>query len=216
MMGAGGWFNGWDKCRKNPESGQISAQLPECEPRLDRGCAPRATPARALESSPRKFSRKLLGREGAKMGRRAQQDSTQAESYLSNKNSSLTQTGEAPPPKPPRRQGGWADDSVKMSKLGKKFSEEMEDRRLRQHSLTGSDEGEGPVLPSPSVSHLIRESGSKTPHLSYENPIRNGCDQNQLAVTNSGLAWRELLGGVPYVGCYWWHQSKENFFNKYI
>lgn len=74
----------------------------------------------------------------------------------------------------------------------------------------------GPVLPSPSVSHLIRESGSKTPHLSYENPIRNGCDQNQLAVTNSGLAWRELLGGVPYVGCYWWHQSKENFFNKYI
>uniref|UniRef100_A0A8C2LN76 Intraflagellar transport 43 n=1 Tax=Cricetulus griseus TaxID=10029 RepID=A0A8C2LN76_CRIGR len=74
---------------------------------------------------------------GAKMGRRAQQDSTQAESYLSNKNSSLTQTGEAPPPKPPRRQGGWADDSVKMS-----------NRRLRQHSLTGSDEGEDiPVIP---------------------------------------------------------------------
>ncbi|CAH6846738.1 Ift43 [Phodopus roborovskii] len=40
----------------------------------------------------------------------------------------------APPPKPPRRQGGWADDSVKVS-----------NRRLRQHSLTGSDEGEGDI-----------------------------------------------------------------------
>ncbi|XP_038192970.1 intraflagellar transport protein 43 homolog [Arvicola amphibius] len=84
---------------------------------------------------------------GAKMGRRAQQESTQAESFLSSKNSSLTQTGETPPPKPPRRQGGWADDSIKVSKLGKKFSEEMEDRRLRQHSLTGSDEEDIPVIP---------------------------------------------------------------------
>lgn len=82
------------------------------------------------------------------MGRRAQQESMQAESYLSSKNSSLTQTGETPPPKPPRRQGGWAEDSVKVSKLGKKFSEEMEDRRLKQHNLTGSDEGEDiPVIP---------------------------------------------------------------------
>ncbi|MEJ1269557.1 hypothetical protein NN561_000368 [Cricetulus griseus] len=113
MMGAGGWFNGWDKCRKNPESGQISAQLPECEPRLDRGCAPRATPARALESSPRKFSRKLLGREGAKMGRRAQQDSTQAESYLSNKNSSLTQTGE-----PLLQSAGLSDASDNVAEEG--------------------------------------------------------------------------------------------------
>lgn len=81
------------------------------------------------------------------MGRRAQQESTQAENFFSSKNSSLTQTGEAPPPKPPRRQGGWADDSIKVSKLGKKFSEEMEDRRLRQHSLTGSDEEDIPVIP---------------------------------------------------------------------
>ncbi|XP_036061533.1 intraflagellar transport protein 43 homolog [Onychomys torridus] len=79
---------------------------------------------------------------GAKMGRRAQQESPQAESYFSSKNSSLTQTEEAPPPKPPRRQGGWADDSMKVSKLGKKISEELEDRRLRQHSLTQSDDGE--------------------------------------------------------------------------
>ncbi|XP_005343437.1 intraflagellar transport protein 43 homolog [Microtus oregoni] len=84
---------------------------------------------------------------GAKMGRRAQQESTQAENFFGSKNSSLTQTGETPPPKPPRRQGGWADDSIKVSKLGKKFSEEMEDRRLRQHSLTGSDEEDIPVIP---------------------------------------------------------------------
>ncbi|XP_057639010.1 intraflagellar transport protein 43 homolog [Chionomys nivalis] len=84
---------------------------------------------------------------GAKMGRRAQQESIQAENFFSSKNSSLTQTGETPPPKPPRRQGGWADDSIKVSKLGKKFSEEMEDRRLRQHSLTGSDEEDIPVIP---------------------------------------------------------------------
>ncbi|XP_052595198.1 intraflagellar transport protein 43 homolog isoform X3 [Peromyscus californicus insignis] len=145
MLGAGGWLNGWDKCPdspRSPESGRTPAQAPECESRLNGGSAPRATPALALESSPRKFSRKLLGREGAKMGRRAQQESPQAESYFSSKNSSLTQTEEAPPPKPPRRQGGWADDSMKVSKLGKKLSEEMEDRRLRQHSLTRSDDGE--------------------------------------------------------------------------
>ncbi|XP_060243884.1 intraflagellar transport protein 43 homolog isoform X7 [Meriones unguiculatus] len=105
---------------------------------------------------------------------------------------------------------------LRPERLGKKNSEEMEDRRLRQHNVTGSDEGEGPVLPSPSVSHLIRESSTKTPHLSYENPIRNGCDQNQLPVTSSGLAWREPLGGVPYVGCHGWRRSKEHFFNKYI
>uniref|UniRef100_A0A8C8U945 Intraflagellar transport 43 n=1 Tax=Peromyscus maniculatus bairdii TaxID=230844 RepID=A0A8C8U945_PERMB len=74
---------------------------------------------------------------GAKMGRRAQQESPQAESYFSSKNSSLTQTEEAPPPKPPRRQGGWADDSMKVS-----------NGRLRQHSLTRSDDGEDiPVIP---------------------------------------------------------------------
>ncbi|XP_007939604.1 intraflagellar transport protein 43 homolog [Orycteropus afer afer] len=85
---------------------------------------------------------------GAKMGRRAQPESSPTESQPSGKNSSLTPTGEAPPPKPPRRQGGWADDSMKTSKFGRKISEEIEDHRLRQHSLGGSDDGgDIPVIP---------------------------------------------------------------------
>ncbi|XP_045143748.1 intraflagellar transport protein 43 homolog [Echinops telfairi] len=84
---------------------------------------------------------------GAKMGRRAQAEAAQIENQLSGKNPSSTLTGEAPPPKPPRRQGGWADDSMKASKFGKKASEE-EDYRLRQQSLDGSDEGgDIPVIP---------------------------------------------------------------------
>nr|XP_010587066.1 intraflagellar transport protein 43 homolog isoform X2 [Loxodonta africana]XP_023402160.1 intraflagellar transport protein 43 homolog isoform X2 [Loxodonta africana] len=82
------------------------------------------------------------------MGRRAQPESAQTENQFSGKNSSLTLTGEAPPPKPPRRQGGWADDSMKASKFGRKASEEIEDHRLRQHSLGGSDDGgDIPVIP---------------------------------------------------------------------
>ncbi|KAF6130470.1 intraflagellar transport 43 [Phyllostomus discolor] len=84
---------------------------------------------------------------GAKMGRRAQQESAQAENHLSGKNSS-TLTREAPPPKPPRRQGGWADDSLKASKSGRRASEEVEDHRLRQKSLDESDDGgDIPVIP---------------------------------------------------------------------
>uniref|UniRef100_A0A8D0H8U0 Intraflagellar transport 43 n=1 Tax=Sphenodon punctatus TaxID=8508 RepID=A0A8D0H8U0_SPHPU len=48
----------------------------------------------------------------AKMGRRARQDSFQEENHISRKNSSSALTGEGPPPKPARRQGGWADDAV--------------------------------------------------------------------------------------------------------
>ncbi|XP_006865663.1 PREDICTED: intraflagellar transport protein 43 homolog [Chrysochloris asiatica] len=85
---------------------------------------------------------------GAKMGRRAQPESAQTEKPLNDKSASLTLTGEAPPPKPPRRQGGWADDSMKTSKFGRKASEEIEDHRLRQHSLDGSDDGgDIPVIP---------------------------------------------------------------------
>ncbi|XP_069846357.1 intraflagellar transport protein 43 homolog isoform X2 [Dipodomys merriami] len=85
---------------------------------------------------------------GAKMGRRAQQEPAQTEDYFSSKNSSLPLTGEAPPPKPPRRQGGWAVDSGKVSKLVKKAPEEIEDRRLRQKSLYGSDDGgDIPIIP---------------------------------------------------------------------
>nr|KAF6484931.1 intraflagellar transport 43 [Rousettus aegyptiacus] len=63
---------------------------------------------------------------GAKMGRRAQQESAQAKNHFGGKNSS-TLIGEAPPPKPPRRQGGWADDSSKATKSGRKASEEIEE-----------------------------------------------------------------------------------------
>lgn len=59
----------------------------------------------------------------------------------------------------------------------------------------------GPVLPLPlCFSSDKRVSSSKTPHLSYENSIPSGCDQNQLAVTSSGLAQREPLRSVLYVG----------------
>ncbi|XP_051833512.1 intraflagellar transport protein 43 homolog isoform X2 [Antechinus flavipes] len=78
---------------------------------------------------------------GAKMGRRAHQESPQTENQLAKKNSNLS--GEGPPPKPARRQGGWADDSVKISKSGRKIIEEIEDQRLRQRSIEGSDDGGG-------------------------------------------------------------------------
>ncbi|XP_061285519.1 intraflagellar transport protein 43 homolog isoform X2 [Bos javanicus] len=85
---------------------------------------------------------------GAKMGRRAQQESTQAENHLSGKNSSLTLTAEVPPPKPPRRQGRWAEASVKVSKSQRRASEEIQDHRLRQQSLDRSDDGgDIPVIP---------------------------------------------------------------------
>ncbi|XP_024424107.2 intraflagellar transport protein 43 homolog isoform X1 [Desmodus rotundus] len=92
---------------------------------------------------------------GPKMGRRAQQESAQAENRLSGKNSS-TLSGEAPPPKPPRRQGGWADDSMKASKSGRRASEEVEDHRLRQKSLDGSDDG-GDILVIPDLEEVQEE-----------------------------------------------------------
>uniref|UniRef100_A0A8C9K0R5 Intraflagellar transport 43 n=1 Tax=Panthera tigris altaica TaxID=74533 RepID=A0A8C9K0R5_PANTA len=69
---------------------------------------------------------------GPKMGRRAQQESAQVDNHLSNKNSSSILTGEVGPP---RRQGGWADDSTKASKSGRRASEEIEEYpcRLRGH-----------------------------------------------------------------------------------
>nr|XP_011763782.1 intraflagellar transport protein 43 homolog isoform X1 [Macaca nemestrina] len=54
----------------------------------------------------------------AKVGRRAQRESAQAENHLNGKNSSLTLTGETSSPKFPRcREGGWAGDSVKVSNV---------------------------------------------------------------------------------------------------
>ncbi|XP_038598080.1 intraflagellar transport protein 43 homolog isoform X2 [Tachyglossus aculeatus] len=81
------------------------------------------------------------------MGRRAHLE-TRPENQLSRKNSSSTSVAEGPPPKPARRHGGWADESLKVSKSGKKTNEEEEDHRLRQQSLEGSDdEGDIPVIP---------------------------------------------------------------------
>ncbi|XP_017384070.1 intraflagellar transport protein 43 homolog isoform X2 [Cebus imitator] len=83
------------------------------------------------------------------MGRRAQQESAQAENHLNGKNSSLTLTEETSPPQFPRcREGGWADDSVKASKFRRKAAEEIEDFRLRQQSPNGSDcGGDIPIIP---------------------------------------------------------------------
>ncbi|XP_054057110.1 intraflagellar transport protein 43 homolog isoform X3 [Rissa tridactyla] len=106
-----------------------------------------------------------------KMGRRARQDFFPDEN-LSRKNSLSASLGEGPPPKPPRRQGGWADDPVLAAtnrlhtigthqghqdggKLqcagpgsGRKHAEEVEDHRLRQQSLEASDDGgDIPVIP---------------------------------------------------------------------
>uniref|UniRef100_A0A8C3XC52 Intraflagellar transport 43 n=1 Tax=Cyanoderma ruficeps TaxID=181631 RepID=A0A8C3XC52_9PASS len=72
-----------------------------------------------------------------KMGRRARQDLF-ADENLSRKNSPSASLGEVPPPKPPRRQGGWADDPVLAPT----------NHRLRQQSLEASDDGgDIPVIP---------------------------------------------------------------------
>ncbi|XP_066133008.1 intraflagellar transport protein 43 homolog [Saccopteryx bilineata] len=92
---------------------------------------------------------------GAKMGRRAQQESAQAENHFSGMNSSAL-AGEAPPPKPPRLHGGWADDSAKASKSGRRISEEIEDYRLRQKSLDESDDG-GDILVIPDLEDIQEE-----------------------------------------------------------
>ncbi|XP_053923436.1 intraflagellar transport protein 43 homolog isoform X1 [Cuculus canorus] len=93
-----------------------------------------------------------------RMGRRARPDFLPDEN-LSRKNSSSASLGEdedpeenvdhGPPPKPPRRQGGWADDPVPApTKSGRKHAEELEDHRLRQHSVEASDDGgDIPVIP---------------------------------------------------------------------
>ncbi|XP_014797091.1 PREDICTED: intraflagellar transport protein 43 homolog isoform X3 [Calidris pugnax] len=82
------------------------------------------------------------------MSRRARRDFFPDEN-LSRKNSPSASLGEGPPPKPPRRQGGWADDPVAATtKSGRKHAEEVEDHRLRQQSLEASDDGgDIPVIP---------------------------------------------------------------------
>ncbi|XP_005004890.1 intraflagellar transport protein 43 homolog [Cavia porcellus] len=94
----------------------------------------------------REERRRASATSGPKMGRRAQLESPQTDNNFNGKSSSLTSAGEAPPPKPPRRLGGWMDDS-RTSKLGGKASEEIEDHRLRQQNLDESDDGDIPIIP---------------------------------------------------------------------
>ncbi|XP_072895587.1 intraflagellar transport protein 43 homolog [Hemitrygon akajei] len=71
----------------------------------------------------------------AKTGRRARQ-------------SQDTVGTEDPPSKPTRRLGGWADDTPRLSKSGRKVSDELEDNRLRPQSPEDSDDdGDIPVIP---------------------------------------------------------------------
>lgn len=62
------------------------------------------------------------------------------------------------------------------------------DRESATQPLIVAQLPQDPSSPAPSVSHLRRAGRSKSAHLSYENPTRKGCDQNQRAVTGSGLA----------------------------
>ncbi|XP_078418097.1 intraflagellar transport protein 43 homolog isoform X2 [Cetorhinus maximus] len=85
-----------------------------------------------------------------KTGRRARQplETSQDETRLSRKASSSTSGAEGPLNKPARRQGGWADDTPRSSKSGRKVTEEIEDSRLRPRSPEDSDDGgDIPVIP---------------------------------------------------------------------
>ncbi|XP_059504872.1 intraflagellar transport protein 43 homolog isoform X2 [Stegostoma tigrinum] len=84
-----------------------------------------------------------------KTGRRARQslDTSQEETRSSHKAPSSSTGTEGPISKPARRQGGWADDTPRSSKSGRKGAEEIEDR-LRPRSPENSDDGgDIPVIP---------------------------------------------------------------------
>ncbi|XP_029569389.1 intraflagellar transport protein 43 homolog A isoform X2 [Salmo trutta] len=90
----------------------------------------------------------------AKLGRRArlaaEQTSSLEESRHVRKSSSSMSMGEVPPPKPARRQGGWAEETSGSAKSGRRPAvvEDVEDRRLRPQTPQGSDdEGDIPVIP---------------------------------------------------------------------
>ncbi|XP_040831525.1 intraflagellar transport protein 43 homolog [Ochotona curzoniae] len=74
-----------------------------------------------------------------KMGRRALLEPSQVQDPFGNKNLSSAPNAEEPPPKPPRRHAGWADDSTRPSK---------DNQHLKQQSPDGSDDrGDIPVIP---------------------------------------------------------------------
>ncbi|KAI4804596.1 hypothetical protein KUCAC02_026219 [Chaenocephalus aceratus] len=86
----------------------------------------------------------------AKSGRRARLAADQSsfeDSRPIRKSSTSASMGEGPPPKPARRQGGWAEESsgsgsAKSSR--RPAAEDLEDRRLRPQTPQGSDD-EGAV-----------------------------------------------------------------------
>ncbi|KAM9708760.1 intraflagellar transport protein 43 homolog isoform 2-T2 [Menidia menidia] len=95
-----------------------------------------------------------VGKNIAKSGRRARLAADQSsfeDSRPTRKSSTSAALGEGPPPKPARRQGGWAEESSGSgsAKSGRKSTaEDLEDRRLRPQTPQGSDdEGDIPVIP---------------------------------------------------------------------
>uniref|UniRef100_UPI00398F5B6B intraflagellar transport protein 43 homolog isoform X2 n=1 Tax=Pristiophorus japonicus TaxID=55135 RepID=UPI00398F5B6B len=112
---------------------------------LGDGCACAVSAGPAMEDVLETESRRIV-----KTGRRAHQspDASQDETCLSRKGSSTIVGAEGPPVKPTRRQGGWADDTPRSVKSGRKVSEEFEDSRLRPRSPEASDDGgDIPVIP---------------------------------------------------------------------
>ncbi|KAL6105741.1 ift43 [Pungitius sinensis] len=90
----------------------------------------------------------------AKSGRRARlgaDQSTSEDSRYVRKSSTSASMGEGPPPKPARRQGGWAEESsgsASARSSRRPAAEDLEDRRLRPQTPQGSDdEGDIPVIP---------------------------------------------------------------------
>ncbi|XP_014037554.1 intraflagellar transport protein 43 homolog B isoform X1 [Salmo salar] len=90
-----------------------------------------------------------LGRRGQRARQAAEQTSLEEPRHV-RKSSSSTSMGEGPPPKPARRQGGWAEETSGSAKSGRRpaMVQDVEDRRLRPQTPQGSDdEGDIPVIP---------------------------------------------------------------------
>uniref|UniRef100_A0A3P9HBL4 Intraflagellar transport 43 n=1 Tax=Oryzias latipes TaxID=8090 RepID=A0A3P9HBL4_ORYLA len=88
----------------------------------------------------------------AKSGRRARPQANQSsfEDSRHARKSSTSASLEGPPPKPARRQGGWAEESSGSgsAKSSRRHTENFEDHRLRPQTPKGSDdEGDIPVIP---------------------------------------------------------------------
>lgn len=77
-------------------------------------------------------------------------DATLGDMAVEAHNSAVSNEHEQPPPKPSRRQGGWADDTPKEKKKGRRDVEifQEEDERLKMdNSVTQDDDGDIPVIP---------------------------------------------------------------------